>query len=147
MTEAYQDSGSGIQEPDPGKQEAGAEKQEPDLRSEDERMRLISQSLKAMAAMTQVGMSFCVVIPGHGVKADCRLTSNYIAPPRDRSESSIVQEICGNISAILEGYMYTMQHNGVTDDAIMGLLDRIFSEAKQRYEEKTAGIGKGAGPQ
>ena len=118
-----------------------------DQKQQDERLLMISKTIKAMAAMSQVGMTYCIVIPGHGVREDCRLGSNYIAPPHDRSESSVMNEVCGNIETILESHMRTLQHMGISSDAITGMIDAIVRKAKERFEESSKGLGEGAGPQ
>lgn len=114
---------------------------------QDDLMKMISQSIKTMAAMAQVGVSFCIVIPGYGVREDARLASNYITRKDDRSERDIIGEICGNISTILEAFMKSLLAQGVSDDAIAGIVDEIVSITKERYTVSTAGIGRGAGPQ
>ena len=115
--------------------------------SEDERLLFISRTIKGVAAMAQVGMTYCIVIPGFGAREDARLGSNYIAPPQDRSTTSIMTEINDNICAILESHMWTVQHMGYSTDAIEGMIDDIVKKAKGRFEEASAGIGQGAGPQ
>lgn len=115
--------------------------------AEDERLRMISKTIKAMASMAQVGITFCIVIPGHGVREDCRLGSNYIAPPHDRSESSVMNEVCGNIEAILESHMNTLRTMGISNGAVTGMIDAIVGKAKERFIESGKGLGEGCGPQ
>ena len=114
---------------------------------QDDRMRMISQSIKTMAAMAQVGVSYCIVIPGYGVREDARLVSNYMTKKSERSDAEIGSEICGNIEATLEAFMKALLVQGVSDDAIMGIVDEIVRKSKERYNAETAGIGRGAGPQ
>ena len=114
---------------------------------QDDRMRMISQSIKTMAAMAQVGVSYCIVIPGYGVREDARLVSNYITKKSERSDAEIGSEICGNIEATLEAFMKALLAQGVSDDAIMGIVDEIVRKTKERFTVTTTGIGRGAGPQ
>ena len=117
-----------------------------DHTDEDDRLRMISQSIRTMAAMAKVGVTYCIVIPGHGVREDARLASNYISE-KDRPEMQIVEEICGNISGIPNGFMHSLLAQGVTDDAIEGIVKEIVRKTMERFAEETAGVGKGAGPQ
>lgn len=117
------------------------------LTEEDDRLKMISQSIKTMAAMAQVGVSYCIVIPGYGVREDARLVSNYITKKSERSDAEIGSEICGNIEATLEVFMKALLARGVSDDAIMGIVDEIVRKTKERFTVTTTGIGRGAVPQ
>ena len=116
-------------------------------KEENARLEIISKSIKGIAAMSQVGITYCIVIPGHGVREDCRLGSNFIAPPEERSISSIINEVNGNIVGILETYMNTIRKMEYPNEVAEGLIDSIVKTAKQRFEESWAGVGQGAGPQ
>ena len=117
------------------------------LTEEDDRLKMISQSIKTMAAMAQVGVTFCIVIPGYGVREDARLVSNYITKKIERSDAEIGSEICGNIEATLEAFMKALLAQGVSDDAIMRMVDRIGRKTKEPFTVTPTGIRRAAGPQ
>jgi len=104
-------------------------------RSDEARLEIISKSIKGIAAMSQVGITYCIVIPGHGVREDCRLGSNFIAPPIERSAGSVMNEVNGNIEAILVSYMNVIRKMGHDDSAAEGLIDEIVKTAKRRFEQ------------
>ena len=117
------------------------------IKDDEARLEIISKSIKGIAAMSQVGITYCIVIPGHGIREDFRLGSNYIAPPNDRPVTAIMNEVNGNIVAILESYMNVIRKCDFSEDAAEGMIDEIVKTAKHRFEETWAGIGQGAGPQ
>ena len=116
--------------------------------SVNERLIAISKSIKAVGSMTGTGISYCIVIPGHGVREDSRLASCCIAPPSDRSDSMIVQELAGNVSCMIQGFMSSLRQAGLTDEATRGILDKTVEDAKDRYSDQWKGFeNAGAGPQ
>lgn len=113
-----------------------------------ERLIAISKSIKAVGSMTGTGISYCIVIPGYGVREDSRLASCCIAPPNDKSDRMIIQELAGNVSCILQGFMSALRKDGLSDGAARGLLNTTIEDAKRRYEEQWKGFETaGAGPQ
>jgi hypothetical protein len=141
-------------------QEAGIRMQDAESRSKDAesrkqdevsdevraRLMMISQSIKAIGEMAKVGISFCIVIPGYGIKPDDRLVSNYCPNSKERSTDSISQEIAENLTSMEETYMMQLLHAGLTKDAVTGYVEHIYQTAKERFLEKAAGVGDGAGP-
>ena len=116
--------------------------------SENDRLMAISKSIKAVGSMTGTGISYCIVIPGHGVREDSRLASCCIAPPSDKSDSMIVQELAGNVSCMIQGFMSSLRQAGLTDEATRGILDKTVEDAKDRYSDQWKGFeNAGAGPQ
>ncbi len=115
--------------------------------SENDRLIAISKSIKAVGSMTGTGISFCIVIPGYGVKEDCRLASCCIAPPTDRSDRMIVQELAGNISCMIQGFLSSLRQAGLSDGAARGVLNNTIEDAKNRYTEQWKSLeNAGAGP-
>ena len=116
--------------------------------SENDRLMAISKSIKAVGSMTGTGISDCIVIPGYGVREDSRLASCCIAPPSDKSDSMIVQELAGNVSCMIQGFMSSLRQAGLTDEATRGILDKTVEDAKDRYSYQWKGFeNAGAGPQ
>ena len=104
-------------------------------RNTDDRLKMIAESIKAVGKMTNCGISFCIVIPGHGVTEDTRLASNWMAPPKDRSFESQQNEVMNNIACQLESFMRILEASGVKKKRIMLLVDKIVETVKKSFEE------------
>jgi hypothetical protein len=117
------------------------------LASVDERLIAISKSIKAVGSMTGTGISYCIVIPGHGVMEDSRLSSCCIAPPADRSDRMIIQELAGNLSCMIQAFLSSLRQDGLSDGAAKGILNKTIEDAKNRYEDQWKPFeNAGAGP-
>ena len=114
----------------------------------DAKLIAVSNSIKAIGQMTDCGISYCIVDPGLGVREDARLASCCIAPPKDRPESALLQELAENICCMIQGFMNSMAApHGYSDAAITGFMDHAYAVAKKRFLESRKGLGQGAGPQ
>ena len=126
-----EDQGARIE--DQGKQESKAEVLK---RITDDRLMMIAESIKAVGKMTNCGISYCIVIPGHGVVEDARLTSNIIAPPNDRSIESQFNEVCANLMCQLQGLMKALAGGGVEEDKIFSTINDIVEQATREFKEE-----------
>ncbi len=117
--------------------------------SVNERLMAISKSIKAVGSMTGTGISYCIVIQNYdGTNEDSRLASCCIAPPVDKSDRMIVQELAGNVSCIIQGFMTSLRQAGLSDGAARSILNKTVEDAKERYTNKWKGFETaGAGPQ
>lgn len=108
----------------------------------------ISKSIKGLGMMTSTGISYCIVIPGHGVRDDFRLASCCIAPPVEKSDKMIIEELSGNVSCMIQGFLSSLRKSGLSDGAARGVLNKTIEDAKERYKEAWKVFDNaGAGPQ
>ena len=102
----------------------------------EDRLKLVSESIRAMVSSVGVGISYCIVDPGFGVKGDNRLASNWTAaPPKGRSGQSVVMELAANVSCMLESFMQGMRRQGVPDDKIKRIGEMILKDAVENFEK------------
>lgn len=123
-------------------------KNEDEEKEVDDKLIAVSNSIKAIGKMTDCGISYCIVVPGYGVREDVRLSSCCIAPPKDRPEQALLQELAENIGCMIQGFMNSMAApHGYSDGAITGFMDHVYAVAKKRFLESRKCLGQGAGPQ
>ena len=102
----------------------------------EDRLKLVSESIRAMVSSVGVGISYCIVDPGFGVKGDNRLASNWnAAPPKGRSGQSIIMELAANVSCMLESFMQGMRRQGVPDEKIKRIGEMILKDAVENFEK------------
>ena len=102
----------------------------------EDRLKLVSESIRAMVETIGVGISYCIVDPGFGVRGDNRLASNWTAaPPKGRSGQSIIMELAANVSCMLESFMQGMRRQGVPDEKIKRIGEMILKDAVENFEK------------
>ena len=99
----------------------------------EDRLKLVSKSIKAMAEAIGVGISFCVIDPGYGIKEDKRLAANYIAEQKDRPGVDYFLEAGGNLSCMMECFMLSLRKLEIPDGKILGLINAIVKNAKNNF--------------
>ena len=114
-------------------QEAAATTAEILKKITDDRLKMIAESIRAVGKMTNSGISFCVVIPGYGVVEDCRLSSNWMAPPKERSLESQMEEVANNIACQIQGFMHALSGGELDTERIMEIVDKMVDAAKQEF--------------
>ena len=103
----------------------------------EERLMMISESVKAVAAMTGCGISFCVVIPGKDEEERWRLASSRLSSS-EWTERESTREILENMCSMLHGFLASLRKMGVEDHAVYDTADMILAEVKKRYRRNDA---------
>ena len=99
----------------------------------EDRLKLVSESIRAMAEAIGVGISFCVIDPGFGITEDKRLAANYIAEQKDRPGVDYFLEAGGNLSCMMECFMSSLRKLEIPDGKILGLINAIVKDAKNNF--------------
>ena len=107
----------------------------------EDRLVLVSESIRAMVETIGVGISFCLVDTQENSEDERRLANHY-GRIKDRSWE---QYLAGsNLCCLFEALMAGMRKQGFPDEKIKGFVDAIMKDVMNEFE-KSGGAPEDAG--
>ncbi len=109
----------------------------------EDRLMLVSESIRAMVETIGVGISFCLVDTRENPEDERRLANHY-GRIKDRSWEQYLVEAGSNLCCLFEALMAGMRKQGFPDEKIKGFVDAIMKDVMNEFE-KSGGAPEDAG--
>lgn len=109
----------------------------------EDRLKLVSESIRAMVETIGVGISFCLVDTQENPEDERRLANHY-GRIKDRSWEQYLVEAGSNVCCLFEALMAGMRKQGFPDEKIKGFVDAIMKDVMNEFE-KSGGAPEDAG--